>query len=400
MTSLYAFSILLFGGMLFASLLGKLKFPKVTGYLIGGIILGPSLLGVLSRDMVSSLEIISEVALSFIAFSVGNEMKLKHLQKLGSKILIITFFEAIGAFLVVTLGLIFLFGSDIPFAITLGAISCATAPAATLMVIKEYRAQGEIVDVLIPVVALDDGIGIIIYGISSSIATALLSGGAVNLTSMFLKPIGEILMAIVLGGVTGFLMSFLLKRMKNQEELLASIIAYVFLITAITMYLNLSSLLTLMAAGIAVGNLSTSRRRFAPLLDLFTTPIFIAFFVLSGADLTLSALAKVGGIGAFYIVARVIGKYFGAMFSTKITNCSAEVQKYLGLTLVPQAGVALGLSLMASKLIPAPHGTMIRTVVLGATIFYEILGPFLAKYAFTKAGAIEDKPRTKPVTEP
>lgn len=399
MNSLYAYSILLFGGMLFAFLFGKLKFPKVTGYLIGGIILGPSLLGVLSQDMVSSLEIISEVALSFIAFSVGNEMKLKHLRKLGSKILIITFFEAIGAFIVVTSGLLFLFRADIPFSITLGAISCATAPAATLMVIKEYRAQGEIVDVLIPVVALDDGIGIIIYGISSSIAMALLSGGGINIMSMFLKPVGEIALAILLGGATGFILLLLLKRLKSQEELISAIIAYVFLLTAITMYLNLSSLLTLMAAGIAVGNLSTSRRRFAPQMDLITTPIFIAFFVLSGADLTLSSLVKVGGVGVFYIFARVIGKYVGAMFSTKITKCSEEVQKYLGLTLVPQAGVALGLSLMASRLIPAPHGAMIRTVVLGATIFYEILGPFLAKYAFLQAGAIAPDARIATQTE-
>lgn len=387
--SIFYVAILLFSGLIFARIFSKIHFPEVTGFLIAGIIIGPSVLGIISEEGVKNLEIISSVALSFIAFSIGAEMKISVLKKLGEKIILITIFEALTALLVVLLGCLFIFKYDLPFSLSLASIACATAPAATLMVIRQYKARGEMVDILLPVVALDDAVCIIAFGICSSMAVSILQGGDLNVFSMFIYPIIEILESIALGLAGGFVFVLLSKKMRTDNELLSFIIAVIFMLSAISDMLNLSGLLTLMSASVLIANLGATPRRYFDMVDRITPPIFMSFFVISGADLNLAGLKAVGAVGVFYILARALGKYLGAFTAAKISGLSKKVQSYLGLTLIPQAGVAIGLSLIASREIPDPHGAMIRTIILGATIVYELVGPLLAKFALTKTGCIE-----------
>lgn len=390
MESIYALAVLIASGLIFSRLLGKFKFPDVTGYLIGGILIGPSVLGLLSQDQVKGMEVLSTIALSFIAFSIGSEMDLRAIKKMGSKIIIVTIFEAFGAFLFVTASMLLIFKQDWAFSLAIGSISCATAPAATLMVIRQYKAKGPLVDVLIPVVALDDAVCIIAFGIASFMANALINGESLNIATMVGKPLLEILMSIGLGAVAGFIYSIIAKKVRNDGENLSFTLAMIFLVTAAALKLNLSGLLTLMVMGVVITNVGHVNKRYLDLVNAITPPIFVCFFVLSGADLNLSNLKSVGIVGIGYVVSRVIGKYLGSMVSTKISGFDQSVQRNLGLTLVPQAGVALGLSLIAANIIHGDHGQYIRTIILGATIVYELVGPLLAKFALKRAGCIEE----------
>ncbi len=389
MELIFYVAALLIGGLVMARILGLLKFPDVTGYLIAGILIGPSVLKIIPQSGVDSLEIISQVALSFIAFSVGSEMNINSIKKIGSKILLVTIFEALGAFLMVTLAMMLIFKTDFAFALTIGSIASATAPAATLMVIRQYQARGELVDVLVPVVALDDAVCIMAFGVASSIATSMLSGAALNITNMLLIPLKEIFLAIIIGFISAILYILISKKLKNDEETLIFTLAVVLGLTALTLKLNISGLLTLMVTGIVIANMGKVSRRYQQLINQITPPIFVCFFVLSGADLSIDGLTHVGLIGIGYVIFRVIGKMGAAYISTRITGFSKEVQNNLGLTLVPQAGVAIGLSLIASNIIPDPHGAMIRTIILGATIIYELIGPMVAKIALKRAGCIK-----------
>ncbi len=390
MDIIFNISVLFLSGLLFARIFGKFKFPDVTGYLIGGIIIGPCVLGLLSKEAVDSMDAISQLALSFIAFSVGSEMNFESIKEMGTKILIVTFFEAMGALIFVTLTMLLFFKTDVAFAITIGSIASATAPAATLMVIKQYNAKGGLVDVLIPVVALDDAICIMAFGVCSSIAITIMSGSDLNFVNMIFEPVKEIFLALIVGFVAGIIFILLSKRLKNDTETLTFTLAMIFIVTTVTDKWGLSSLLTLMMSGIVISNMGSVDRRNQELISTITPPIFIAFFVLSGADLNLGGLKAAGLIGFAYVIARVLGKFFGAMASTKLTGFSKEVQNNLGLTLIPQAGVAIGLSLIAEKIIPEPHGSMIRTIILAGTICYELIGPIVAKFALKKAGCIEE----------
>ena len=363
MESIYALAVLIASGLIFSRLLGKFKFPDVTGYLIGGILIGPSVLGLLSQDQVKGMEVLSTIALSFIAFSIGSEMDLRAIKKMGSKIIIVTIFEALGAFLFVTASMLLIFKQDWAFSLAIGSISCATAPAATLMVIRQYKAKGPLVDVLIPVVALDDAVCIIAFGIASFMANALINGESLNIATMVGKPLLEILMSIGLGAVAGFIYSLIAKKVRNDGENLSFTLAMIFLVTAAALKLNLSGLLTLMVMGVVITNVGHVNKRYLDLVNAITPPIFVCFFVLSGADLNLTNLKSVGIVGIGYVVSRVIGKYLGSMVSTKISGFDQSVQRNLGLTLVPQAGVALGLSLIAANIIHGDHGQYILSLI-------------------------------------
>lgn len=390
METLYSIAVLLISGLIFSRILGKLNFPDVTGYLIGGIIVGPSVLKILSSSEVNEMNLITQVALSFIAFSIGVEMNFDNLKKIGARIFLVTIMEALGAFIFVFLTMYFVFKQHLAFSIVISSIACATAPASTLMVIKQYRAKGDLVDCLIPVVAMDDAACIIAFGISSSVAISLVNGKSLDLFMMFFDPLKEIVFAIILGVISGFIFSLLIRKMRHDSDILTFSIAAIFITTAICLYLNISQLLCLMVMGLAITNLGHTRRRFEHLIDKLTPPIYIGFFVLSGADLDLKNILTVGVLGIGYILMRVFGKVFGAYISTKVSGFPKSVQKNLGLTLAPQAGVAIGLSLVASHIIPQPHGQQIRTIILGATIVYELIGPMLAKFALKQAGCIEE----------
>lgn len=277
MDIIFNIAVLFLSGLLFARIFGKFKFPDVTGYLIGGIIIGPCVLGLLSKEAVDSMDAISQLALSFIAFSVGSEMNFESIKQMGTKILIVTFFEAIGALIFVTLTMLLFFKTDVAFAITIGSIASATAPAATLMVIKQYNAKGGLVDVLIPVVALDDAICIMAFGVCSSIAITIMSGSDLNFVNMIFEPVKEIFLALIVGFVAGIIFILLSKRLKNDTETLTFTLAMIFIVTTVTDKWGLSSLLTLMMSGIVISNMGSVDRRYQELISTITPPIFIAF---------------------------------------------------------------------------------------------------------------------------
>ena len=375
-------------GFIVAKLLGLLKFPEVTGYLIAGILIGPSVFGFIPEEAVKSFDIISEVALAFIAFSIGAELKFDDLKKVGKAIFLITILEALVAFFLVTVVMLLL-KQSLPFSLAIGSIACATAPAATLMVIKQYKAEGPLVRTLIPVVALDDGVCIIAFGVASTLAQNMIQGGAFSMMNMVGKPIIQIFSALALGIVAGIIMVKAMNFMKNQGQIQVAFIGVIFLLAAISLRFDLSSLLTMMAFGTTICNTSSNEVKVFTAIEVITPAIFLCFFVLSGADLDLSSLTKVGVLGAAYVVARVIGKALGAGIGAKIGSLPSSVQQNLGFCLVPQAGVAIGLSLIAKRIIPAPHGAVIRDIILSATVIYELIGPLLTKMALFRAGEIK-----------
>jgi len=390
MNILFYISVILLAGMAVAKILGYFKFPNVTGYLIAGIIIGPSISGLISSEVIDSLRILSDVALGFIAYSIGSQINIKEMRKTGSGIIVLTFMEALTAMVMVTLVCVFVFGRDLPFSLMLGAISCATAPAATLMVIRQYKASGPLVDVLLPVVALDDVVGIMAFGVASTVAKAILNNAKPDVFSMFLKPLWEIIAALMLGAAIGILFIYISKKIKTEGNYLNLVIAIVFLGVALASKFGLSGLLTLMATGSVISTFLPTAQMPFTVIEPITTPIFLIFFVLSGSDLSLKAIGGVGLIGLAYIVVRVIGKWLGAYAGAKIFKMPQAVQKYLGYTLVPQAGVALGLSYIAVQTVPPPHGPEIRTIILCATVIYELLGPLVAKKALQMAGEIKN----------
>lgn len=389
MHQLYYVAVIILAGILMAKLVGKFKLPHVTGYLLGGILIGPSVLNLVPKEMSSSLGIISEVALGFIAYSIGSEIKLDHLRKAGKSLITITLFESLTPVLLVTLSMIFLFKQSVPFAITIGAIAAATAPAATIMIIKQYKAKGPVVDTLLPVVAMDDGVAIISFGIAFTIAKSLLkASGQFNFVHAFLFPIGEILLALILGFAIGLLLSYLIPKLKGEDELLSSVVALLFISIGIAEFLHVSTLLVCMMVGITVANLSEKSVKILNVINRLTPPIFISFFTLAGVELELGVLKYAGLLGVGYIVFRTVGKAGGAFVGSRLAKSHKNVQKYLGFTLLPQAGVAIGLSMIAQTAMPS-LGTTIRTIILSSTVIYELAGPLISKTALIKAGEIK-----------
>lgn len=372
-----------------AKVVSILKLPNVTGYLLAGIIIGPSIFSLVPVEEVSKLAVISEAALSFIAYTIGSQLNIKFLKKTGAAIIIITLLESLGAVFIVDLAMIFIFKQSIPFSLILGAIAAATAPAATIMVIRQYNAKGPLVDTLIPVVAMDDAVGIIAFGVSAAIAQALSTqSGSGMLAKALFQPILDIFLALLAGFIIGIFLSIIGKRIRGEDNLLTFTIAAVFLSVGIASAFNLSALLCSMMVGATVSNVVRNSDRIISVVDRFTPPIFVAFFTIAGLDLKLSVLGKVGLIGVAYVVFRVIGKMAGSYVGARITNAPKVVQEYLGFTLIPQAGVAIGLAMSAERLLP-DIGYTVKTIVLFATVIYELIGPTIAKMALTKAGEIK-----------
>ncbi|CAM2906249.1 cation:proton antiporter [Hathewaya histolytica] len=388
MNILFYVSVILLCGMLMGKLVSYIKLPEVTGYLIGGVLIGPSILGIIPSNVSSSLGIISEAALGFIAYTIGSEFDFSHIKKIGKGVILITILEASCATLFVDLAMIFIFKQTVPFSIVLGAIAAATAPAATLMVVRQYKAKGPLVDTLLPVVAMDDAVCIMIFGISSTIATTLLTNSSTSMIMAFIKPIFEILISLFVGFLLGIIFSFLCKRLKSEEKLLTLSVGVIFLAIGICNKFNLSSLLCCMGIGATIVNIAPNTTRTFSVVDKFTPPIFVAFFTIAGVELNISILEKVGVLGIAYILIRALGKVFGASIGAKITNAPKTVQKFLGMTLIPQAGVAIGLALIGEQILPSPLGSEIRTIILAATVVYELIGPLLTKIALIKANEV------------
>lgn len=348
--------------------------------------IGPSCFRILSDNTVKDFELISEIALAFIAFSIGSEFKLSYLKKVGIMPVIIAIFEGLMAAFLVTVVLVIL-GFDLKISLLLGAIASATAPAATIMVIKQYGAKGPVTETLLSVVALDDAVALIAFGFSMAVVNTLINPGHSSLIAAILAPFIEIIGSILLGFVLGFLFKIPLRYFRKDSNRLIITAGFVLFGSSLATLLGLSPLLLCMCMSAALVNVSDSAGSIFRLTETVTPPIFLMFFVVSGAGLDVSYLPKIGLIGILYILVRVAGKISGAYLGALIAKAPDTVKKCIGITLVPQAGVAIGLSLAASNALPE-YGAGIRTVILCATFIYELFGPVLTKYGLKKAGEI------------
>ena len=416
MKILFSLSVALFAGLILSRLAKRLKLPAVTAYLVAGVLIGPFFLGSLgieglgfiSLHDVEKYSIISDVALGFIAFSIGNEFRLNDLKQIGKQATIIGIVQAIFTTVVVDIALIslhFIIPEQLPLeaAIILGAVASATAPAATLMVVKQYKAHGPVTKTLLPVVALDDAVGLVLFAISFGIAKAMVAG-EVSLISIILEPVLEVVLSLALGTLMGFIFTFIERFFHSRSKRLAVSVAFVFVTVAISMvsfeigsvHVAFSSLLSCMMLGTIFCNICDFSAELMDRLDRWTAPIYVLFFVLSGAELDLSIFAQsiFVIIGIVYIVFRCFGKYFGARLSADITHAEPNVRKYLGITLFPQAGVALGMAMKAMSIGDAQISITVSNIVLFSVLIYEIVGPFLTKISLDKAGEIDHTKKT------
>ena len=414
MQILLSLSIALMAGLMLSRVAKKLQLPAVTAYLIAGILIGPYALGALkvpglgftSMEEIKSMSLLSDVALGFIAFSIGNEFRLSQLKKIGRQATVIGILQAIITTAIVDVVLIvvhFIIPDKFPIeaAIVLGAIAAATAPAATLMVVRQYKAKGPLTDILLPVVALDDAVGLMIFAISFGVAKAL-GQGAVSILSVVLEPIIEVVLSLLLGLVMGLLFTFFERFFHSRSKRLSMSICFVFLTIALSMlkfeiagiHIAFSSLLVCMMLGTVFCNYCDFSEELMERVDRWTAPLFVLFFVLSGAELELSVFADIAIviIGLIYIISRSAGKYSGAFISAKLSKCDDHITKYLGVTLLPQAGVALGMAIKAETL--GEMGVIIANITLFAVLVYELIGPTLTKIALLKAGDIKPEGKT------
>ena len=409
MNILLSVSVALLAGLLMTRVFKPFKLPAVTAYLIAGVLIGPYCIGALhieglgftTMDEVSVLSLVSQVALGFIAFSIGNEFRLSDLKKIGKQAFVIGIFQALTATIFVDL-ILFVVHMAVPDkltlaqTLTLGAIATATAPAATLMVVRQYKAKGPLTSLLLPIVALDDAVGLIVFAISFGIAKTLVSG-TVDLISILVNPFVEIVCSLLLGAIMGWLLTQLEKMFNSNTNRLNMTIAFVFLTVALSMinfqvgpvHVGFSSLLVCMMLGTVFCNICPLSHDLMGLSDKWTSPLFALFFVISGAELELGVFTDLAivGIGIVYILFRCLGKYVGTFLSAKATKCEPQICKYLGITLFPQAGVALGMCTTAMQL--GDQGNLIRNITLFAVLVYEIVGPLLTKMALTAGGDIK-----------
>ena len=416
MEALLAIGIAMFAGLFLSRLTSKLNLPDVTSYLVAGLLVGPLCLGRLgvpglgltTFEAVEELGLLNDVALGFIAFSIGSEFRVSSLRKIGRQATVVAIFQALVATLFVDVALLLLhlvLGDKLPVStcILLGAIATATAPAATLMVVNQYKARGPLTDMLLPVVALDDAVGLIVFAVSNGIAKALVSS-TISVVSVLVNPILEIILSVGLGMALGWIFSEVEIYFNSNSKRLSLAVAFVVLCTAISklhfnlgeVHIGFSSLLVTMMCATVFCNLCDFSEQIMYQVERWTAPIYVLFFVLSGSELDLTVFADLAvvGIGVVYILTRSAGKISGANVSARMTRCPESVCKYLGITLLPQAGVALGMSVMVAAEFGA-EGALVRNIVLFSVLVYELVGPTLTRIALTKAGDIKPKPTTK-----
>ena len=413
MQTLLLIATALFAGLLMTRLFVKLHLPDVTAYLVAGILIGPCVLGRLgvpglgfnTPEQVDSLSMISDVALGFIAFAIGHEFRLSALKQTGRQAVIIGILQAVIATVFVDLALVALHFImpdllPLPVAITLGAIAAATAPAATLMVVRQYKAKGPVTDVLLPVVALDDAVGLVIFAVSFGVAQAM-QNGSTNVAALILEPLAEVILSLGFGGLVGLILTWLERFFHSHRNRNALIVGSVILTVAVSQYIisvgpftfGFSSLLVCMMLGTVFCNFCPLSEDLMLQADRWSGPAITLFFVLSGAALEFGVFADVSVIliGLVYIVSRSLGKYLGAGWSSALAKSPPQVRKWLGITLLPQAGVALGMCATAYRVLGGAEGTLIRNIVLFSVLVYELIGPSLTKMALTKAGDIRAK---------
>ncbi len=416
MNILLSLSVALFAGLMLSRVAKLVQLPAVTAYLVAGILIGPYCLGAfgveglgfVSMDNIKTYSLLSETALGFIAFLIGNEFRLSQLKAIGKQATVIGIAQAIITTVIVDaalIGLHFIIPDALPLptAIVLGAVAAATAPAATLMVVKQYKAKGPLTKILLPIVALDDAVGLVLFAISFGVAKALTSADGISLVTVLLEPFLEVVFSLGLGAVMGILFNYSEKFFHSRSKRLSMSVTFVFLTVALSMlefkiagvHIGFSSLLVCMMLGTVFCNVCDFSEELMDRIDRWTAPLFILFFVISGSELELSVFTNgfIVLIGAVYIIFRCIGKYFGARLSSQAVKCDSNIVKYLGITLFPQAGVALGMALTAKTSLGA-EGTIVGDITLFSVLIYELVGPYLTKVSLTKAGEIQPEEKT------
>jgi len=373
-------------GILLGKFMIKFNIPSVPGYIIAGLILGVSGFKFINDQNLESFSFISDFALGIIAFNIGSELNLKLIKKMGKSIVIIAFCESLGAFVLVT-GIMLLLKQPIEIALILGAVSSATAPAATVMVLKECKAKGPLTSTLLGVVAVDDAVCLMIYAIAASVAKVFVKHEVVTINKVLIHPITEIALSIVVGGFLGFILAILLKKARNNTELLSFVVGMILLLVGISQAIHLSPLLACMSLGIMIANVSDNANKVFHSIESFSPPIIATFFVLAGARLDISLIPHIGVVGVLYLLFRVTGKVLGAALGGKISKAPSVVTKNLGFGLISQVGVAIGLAITVQHEFAGTQlAAIVLTVLLATTIITEIVGPILTKRAVINSG--------------
>lgn len=366
------------------------RLPNVTGYLVLGILVGPYCFNFLHQEYLDKFSIVTDVALVFIAFTIGAEFEWKFLKRVGKAPVIIGIMEGLTATLLVDIILLSI-GTEVPMALCIGAIASATAAASTMMVVKQYKCRGPLTNTLLPVVAIDDAVALICYGISLAIAKLVSGGVGENMALSIAKPFIEIVVSLLFGGLLGFILSLLCKLFTGRGNRLACTLTMLFICLSLCDKWGLSTLLACMMLGAIFANTSAVSDKIFEPVDRLTPPIYMVFFILSGASLNIRIIPTLGVIGVIYVVFRVVGKSLGAYLGATVCKCEPTVKKWMGLTLIPQEGVAIGLATLAQSAFPE-YGQTIKTVVLCGIIIYELIGPMVTKFALKKAGELTVDP--------
>lgn len=404
--SIISIAIMLFAGFLLTRLTKLLRLPNVTAYIVAGILIGPFCLNLIPSSFVEGSSFLADIALAFIAFSTGEFFQIDVLKKNGPKVIIITVFEALLATILVFLVSYFVLRLDLSFSLVLGALAAATAPASTMMTIRQTHAQGEFVDTLLQVVALDDVVGLLAYSVAISISVAV-SSGSFNVVSI-LKPIGFNLAALLIGGFCGLLMKWLMPKKRSTDNRLIISIAVLFSFCGLCSLFDVSSLLGCMCMSMVYINLTKDDKLFKQ-LNYFTPPILLLFFVRSGVSFDLSALFSSSSIGAVpiivigvvYFFVRILGKYGGAYLGCLTVKKDKKVRNYLGLALIPQAGVAIGLAALGARTLGGEEGNALETIILASSVLYELIGPACAKLSlYLSKSYSKDEAASPEVTNP
>lgn len=380
-------AIILFAAFLMTRITKKFKLPNVTGYILAGVIIGPCLLKLIPQNVISGMDFVTDTALAFIAFGVGKYLKADLLKRNSKRVFIITACESLIAALVVTLTMLFVFRLPLEFSLMLGAIGSATAPASTIMTIRQYHAKGVFVDTLLQVVALDDVVALIAFSAAAAVTQAMTSASGVT-ASVVLTPILVNVGVIAGGALLGYLLNKMLSEKRTKDHRLILTVAVILLATGVCSALNVSPLLACMAIGAVYSNVTDDDEIFHQ-INKFTPPVLTTFFVLSGMRLDLGALSTAGAIGITYFAVRIVGKYAGAYLGGAITHAPHEVRNYLGMALCPQAGVSIGLAVLAERILPGETGALISVIILSSSVLYEMIGPACAKAALFLSGSIK-----------
>lgn len=382
---LLVLAVILFAGFIMTRLTNTLNLPKVSGYILAGILIGPSCLNLVPAQLIAHMDFVSDLALAFIAFGVGKFFKKDVILKTGGRIFVITLCEALAAGALVTGFTMLVFHLDMNFALILGAIATATAPASTMMTINQYKAKGEFVNTLLQIVALDDVVCLLTFSVVAAIAGS--EGTGSPGASAVLMPLVYNLLMLGLGFFCGYFLSRLLVPTRSKDNRLILAIAMLLGLTGVCASLNISPLLACMVFGASYINLTMDKKLYRQ-INNFTPPVMSIFFIISGTNLDVSALSAVGAIGVGYFMIRILGKYLGAYLSCLLMKTSREIRNYIGLALIPQAGVAIGLAFLGERMLPEPMGKLLLTIILSSSVLYEMVGPVCAKAALVFSGCI------------